>query len=98
MLWLWLWLWLWPWLRPIRVLIYVPLACCVLFQVDQNVSQNRDKEFWTTHFREAIMSIGHTLLVLSPWDNPTPLTRAWCLFEIYSTINDQVGHDSWLSC
>ena len=26
------------------------------------------------------------MLVLSPWDDPIPLTRAWCLYEIYSTM------------
>ena len=24
--------------------------------------------------------------MLSPWDDPIPLTRAWCLYEIYSTL------------
>eukprot|EP01047_Picozoa_sp_COSAG01_P088187 COSAG01_NODE_20632_length_944_cov_0.678107_1_plen_196_part_01 len=24
-------------------------------------------------------------MVLAPWDNPLPLTRAWCLWELYST-------------
>ena len=30
--------------------------------------------------------IGKTILVLSPWDDPVPLTRAWCLWEILSTL------------
>eukprot|EP01036_Dinobryon_divergens_P023763 gene23763-biopygen20375 len=25
-------------------------------------------------------------MVLEPWHDPAPLTRGWCLFEIYSTI------------
>ena len=27
--------------------------------------------------------IGHVVMVLSPWENPVPLTRAWCLWEVY---------------
>ena len=26
--------------------------------------------------------IGRTLLILSPWDSPAMLKRAWCLYEI----------------
>lgn len=26
------------------------------------------------------------LKVLSPWNDPVPLTRGWCLFELYCTI------------
>ena len=26
------------------------------------------------------------MLVMSPWSDPVPLTLAWCLFEVYSTI------------
>ena len=32
------------------------------------------------------MAIGHTLLVLSPWRNPIPLRRSWCLWEIVCTL------------
>ena len=33
----------------------------------------------------AIGSIGHTVMMLSPWNKPIPLTRAWCLWELYCT-------------
>ena len=36
-------------------------------------------------FSKAIEDIGHTLLVLCPWD-PVPLTRAWCLWEILCSV------------
>lgn len=35
---------------------------------------------------QAIKRFGHTLLVLQPWNNPLPLTRSWCLWEILCTI------------
>lgn len=25
-------------------------------------------------------------MVFAPWSNPIPLTRAWCLFELYCTV------------
>lgn len=43
-------------------------------------------EWWCTTFKESIRSIGSVLLIMTPWDNPIPLSRAWCLFEMYSTI------------
>ena len=44
--------------------------------VDQNKAPTLDKSFWTDTFKEAICSIGHTLLILAPWNDPIPLTRA----------------------
>jgi tetratricopeptide (TPR) repeat protein len=44
-------------------------------------------EWWCTTFKESIRGIGSVLLCMLPWDNPIPLTRAWCLFEMYSTID-----------
>ncbi len=36
-------------------------------------------------FSDGVRSIGRTLLVLK-WDNPVPLRRAWCVFEIGITL------------
>lgn len=30
--------------------------------------------------------MGHTVMLLSPWDAPQPLTRAWCLWELHCTV------------
>jgi len=50
--------------------------------------ENKSKPFdwWSRNFQNSIKEIGHTLVVLSPWENPIPLTRSWCLWEIYCTI------------
>lgn len=37
-------------------------------------------------FQDSITEIGTVLLVMSPWNNPIPLTRAWCLWEIFCSI------------
>eukprot|EP00043_Microstomoeca_roanoka_P012190 m.117316 g.117316 ORF g.117316 m.117316 type:complete len:509 (+) comp15424_c0_seq2:412-1938(+) len=39
-------------------------------------------DFWSHTFSSAIESIGRVVAVLSPWNDPVPLRRAWCLWEI----------------
>eukprot|EP01046_Picozoa_sp_COSAG06_P002695 COSAG06_NODE_98_length_24155_cov_29.681784_2_plen_1250_part_00 len=63
------------------------------FAIDQHECQYPDPEkprksskWWSETFLGAIGSIGGTVMMLSPWDGPTPLTRAWCLWELYCTI------------
>jgi tetratricopeptide (TPR) repeat protein len=41
---------------------------------------------WCDTFKDAIQSIGRVVMVLTPWSNPIPFTRSWCLFELYCTI------------
>lgn len=35
-------------------------------------------------FSERVVSIGHILCMMAPWDNPSYLTRVWCIFELYT--------------
>lgn len=57
------------------------------------VSNNQHKatsypfEWWCTTFKESIRNIGNVLLIMAPWNDPIPLKRAWCLFEIFSAID-----------
>jgi len=55
------------------------------FSLDQHAQSDKGSEWWRDCFLRAIGEIGHTVMVLSPWDNPIPLTRAWCLWELYCT-------------
>ena len=55
--------------------------------VNQHETVQRPFAWWQTTFKEAVGGIGHTLLVLAPWENPVPLTRSWCLWEIFSTVS-----------
>lgn len=57
-----------------------------LFVNDQWNAPSLPYEWWSGTFLSAIGEIGHTMLVLSPWNDPIPLTRAWCLWEILCTI------------
>ncbi|KAF0696867.1 Aste57867_12400 [Aphanomyces stellatus] len=45
--------------------------------------QARPFQFWVDSFQTALTAIGNVVMVLSPWNNPTTLTRTWCVFEIY---------------
>ncbi|EGD80259.1 mbre TPR repeat protein [Salpingoeca rosetta] len=62
-----------------------------LFMNNQNanVTANLPPEWWSTTFKQSIANIGHVLLVLMPWRDPVPLTRAWCLWEIFCGISNE---------
>ena len=40
---------------------------------------------------------GHTVMVLAPWASPVPLTRAWCLWEIFCTVQTGASFSICLS-
>ncbi len=68
-----------------------------LFSVNQHQTQYRDFQWWTTTFQQSISEIGYTVMVLSPWQNPLPLTRAWCLWELYSAVETKSRFEIALS-
>jgi len=57
-----------------------------VFSNNQHRAGELDFEWWATTFKSAIQDFGHTVMVLAPWQDPVPLTRGWCLFELYCTI------------
>jgi hypothetical protein len=57
------------------------------FSIDEHATQALPQEWWGTTFKEAIALMGHTVMMLSPWDSPQPLTRAWCLWELFCTVS-----------
>lgn len=59
-----------------------------MFTNDQNAIATKDFNWFSTTFRDSIRSIGEVLLVLSPWNDPMPLKRAWCLFEIFNSLTE----------
>lgn len=56
-----------------------------LFLNDQWNAPNLTFEWWSTTFLSAVGNIGNTILLLFPWEDPIPLRRAWCLWEIHCT-------------
>jgi len=55
------------------------------FVVNQHTSQEYPQEWWSTRFMQAVGEIGNTILVLEPWHDPVPFTRAWVIWELYCT-------------
>lgn len=58
-----------------------------LFTNNQHRASQLPQEWWKTTFRTAIGDIGAVTLVMSPWNDPIPITRAWCLWEILSALD-----------
>lgn len=64
-----------------------------VFAIDQNAASADnappdavEESEWDTSFRSAIAHIGSTVVLLAPCDAPIALTRAWCLFEMHTTL------------
>ncbi|KAI8618223.1 hypothetical protein BC830DRAFT_1109847 [Chytriomyces sp. MP71] len=55
-----------------------------LFSNSQHNTGLKPFQWWETTFLNAVESIGNVVMVLQPWLNPIPLTRAWCIFEVYA--------------
>ena len=60
-----------------------------LFTNDQNEVSSKDFEWLSATFRRGVVDIGKVLLVLSPWNDPQPIRRAWCLFEIFNALDER---------
>jgi tetratricopeptide (TPR) repeat protein len=63
------------------------LDTCVwldLVSTSQHGTFSRPPEWWATTFQNAIQSMGNMVMVMSPWDKPVTLTRAWCILELYA--------------
>jgi len=57
-----------------------------VFCNDQHNAPNRDFQWWSTTFKCAIKELGKTIVIIDPYRDPLCLKRAWCLFEIFCTI------------
>ena len=62
------------------------------FSIDEHQGFYGDKgednsEQWANTFKEAVQKMGNTVMVLAPWDRPVVLTRMWCLWEMFCTVD-----------
>jgi tetratricopeptide (TPR) repeat protein len=57
---------------------------------NQHKAANYDFEWWSGTFKNAIASIGKTVMVFDEWNDPIPLTRGWCIWELYCTIDNEL--------
>ena len=60
---------------------------------NQWIALDHDFQWWATTFKTAVRKIGHLVLICSPWSDPEPLKRAWCLWEIYCALENDVKFD-----
>ena len=55
-----------------------------LISTSQHATFDQPPEWWQHTFCTAIGQMGQMVMVMTPWDNPVCLTRAWCLIELYA--------------
>jgi tetratricopeptide (TPR) repeat protein len=55
-----------------------------MFSNSQHDTGSKPFEWWTGTFTNAIRDLNNVLMIMIPWDAPIPLTRTWCIFEIYA--------------
>jgi len=55
-------------------------------RVNQHKAPVYNSDFYSRTFVNAIKTIGTVVLILMPWDDPRPIQRAWCLWEILASI------------
>lgn len=60
-----------------------------LFSHNQHLHNFVELDFngWCTTLQAAIVEMEQVVMVLAPWHDPVPFTRAWCLFELYVTFS-----------
>lgn len=68
-----------------------------LFAINQqHIASDLPSEWLRIFFKDAIKSFGHAVMVLSPWDNPIPYTRAcWCVLKAFYTTTQEVSSSPW---
>jgi hypothetical protein len=59
------------------------------FSVNQHAAGEKSMDFWSGTFMSSIKEIGRVVMVAMPYDKPAPLTRAWCLWEVYCAVKTE---------
>ncbi|CAB9512394.1 Kinesin light chain [Seminavis robusta] len=78
-------------LDPKRTYIWI---CCLCNNQHRVYSNNKSgKEVPFEDFRDIffgrVMGTGHILAMMSPWNEPSYLSRIWCIFEMYVACSNQ---------
>ncbi len=72
-----------------HVIIWLDVFCN-----NQHISAYFEFDWWCSTFKKAIHSFGRTVMVLAPWNDPLPLQRGWCIWELYCTIEGKKSNGS----
>jgi hypothetical protein len=62
-----------------------------IFVEDQNSADTKPDGYFFAAFRKAVQTIGRTVLVLQPLRAAIPLTRSWCVWEIFCAVSCNTG-------
>jgi tetratricopeptide (TPR) repeat protein len=62
-----------------------------IFVEDQNSAGTQPDGYFFSAFRLAVAAIGRTVLVLQPLHAAIPLSRSWCIWEIFCTVSSRTG-------
>ena len=54
-----------------------------LFSINQHQTVVWTVDWLMNTFKSSIQELGHCIVLLRPWNDPTPFTRAWCIFEVF---------------
>jgi hypothetical protein len=47
--------------------------------VNRHTAPTLPSAWWSVAFAAAVRDMGHTVLLLQPWNAPVALSRSWCL-------------------
>ncbi|KAJ3028817.1 Kinesin light chain 3, partial [Rhizophlyctis rosea] len=70
-----------------------PIIWLDLFSLPQHRTHPITSQYLQTTFTSVIFTIPNTLMVLTTWNNPLPLTRAWCILELYASAKAKTAFD-----
>ena len=74
-----------------RTYVWICCLCVNQHRVADNYKMGRMVPFeaFRSTFHHRVVGIGHLLAMLSPWNDPAYLKRAWCIFEVFTaSINN----------
>jgi tetratricopeptide (TPR) repeat protein len=73
-----------------RTYVWICCLCNNQHRVYEDKKNDGNVPFDKFHkiFRTNVVSIGHVVAMMFPWDNPEYLTRVWCVFEAYTATKE----------
>ena len=72
---------------PKRTYIWMDALCLNQHRISKQLSP----ELVAAEFGPRVEAIGRILPMLHPWDDPVYTNRAWCLFELYTAIQNRTS-------
>ncbi|KAJ3044015.1 Kinesin light chain 3 [Rhizophlyctis rosea] len=63
-----------------------PIVWFDLFSLPQHGRSKIAADWLQTTFMDTISAVHNVLMILTPWNAPITLTRAWCVYELYACV------------